>query len=110
MEYAMLVRRAQSADLNQLAILFDEYRQFYGTSSNPELSYQFLKQRFVDGQSVIFINTKDYTFSGFIIRNLGFSSLTCATYYILDDVYNTPVFRRQGAAKQLIYTAFLFAK
>ncbi len=88
----MLVRRAQSADLNQLAVLFDEYRQFYGTSSNPELSYQFLKQRFEDGQTVIFINTKDDTFTGFIILYLGFSSVACSTYYILDDVYITPVF------------------
>jgi len=110
MEHAMLVRRAQSADLNQLAVLFDEYRQFYGTSSNPELSYQFLKQRFEDGQTVIFINTKDDTFTGFIILYLGFSSVACSTYYILDDVYITPVFRRQGAAKQLIDTAILFAK
>ena len=75
----MLVRRAQSADLNQLAVLFDEYRQFYGTSSNPELSYQFLKQRFEDGQTVIFINTKDDTFTGFIILYLGFSSVACST-------------------------------
>lgn len=41
---------------------------------------------------------------------LGFSSVACSTYYILDDVYVTPPFRRQGSAKQLIDTAILFAK
>ena len=41
---------------------------------------------------------------------LGFSSVACSTYYILDDVYVTPMFRRQGSAKQLIDTAILFAK
>ncbi|ECE6726710.1 GNAT family N-acetyltransferase, partial [Salmonella enterica subsp. enterica] len=30
----MIVRRATLEDLNQLAVLFDEYRQFYGASSN----------------------------------------------------------------------------
>src|SRR5690606_42083190 len=56
------------------------------------------------------INTKDDTFTGFIILYLGFSSVACSTYYILDDVYITPIFRRQGAARQLIDTAILFAK
>ena len=106
----MLVRRAQVEDLQQLSVLFDEYRQFYGASSNQELSYQFLKQRFEDQQTVIFINTKDDIFTGFILLYLRFSSVACSKFYVLDDVYITPVFRRQGAAKQLIDTAILFAK
>ncbi|HJF27926.1 GNAT family N-acetyltransferase [Acinetobacter bohemicus] len=106
----MIVRRAQSEDLHNLAVLFDEYRQFYGASSNFDLSHQFLKQRFEDGQTVIFINTKDEALIGFIVLYLGFSSVACSTYYILDDVYISPAYRRQGAAKQLIDTAVLFAK
>ncbi|KGT47084.1 MULTISPECIES: GNAT family N-acetyltransferase [Acinetobacter] len=106
----MLVRRAQVEDLQQLSVLFDEYRQFYGASSNQELSYQFLKQRFEDQQTVIFINTKDDIFTGFILLYLRFSSVACSTYYVLDDVYISPPYRRYGAAKQLIDTAILFAK
>ena len=106
----MIVRRAQSEDLHNLAVLFDEYRQFYGASSNFDLSHQLLKQRFEDGQTVIFINTKDEALIGFIVLYLGFSSVACSTYYILDDVYISPAYRRQGAAKQLIDTAVLFAK
>ncbi|MFV5193009.1 GNAT family N-acetyltransferase, partial [Acinetobacter courvalinii] len=30
----MIVKRATKEDLHQLAVLFDEYRQFYGASSN----------------------------------------------------------------------------
>ena len=37
----MIVRRATVADLEQLAVLFDEYRQFYGASSNLEESHHF---------------------------------------------------------------------
>lgn len=105
----MIVKRATFEDLPQLAVLFDEYRQFYGSSSNLELSYQFLKQRFENQQSVIFIHVKDDIFTGFILLYLGFSTVACSTYYILDDVYVTPTYRRQGAAKQLIDTAILFA-
>lgn len=106
----MIVRRATFEDLNQLAILFDEYRQFYGSSPNIKESFYFLNQRFKNKQSVIFIHAKDDVITGFIVLYLGFSSLTCSSYYILDDVYVTPIYRRQGSAKQLIDTAILFAR
>lgn len=69
-----------------------------------------MKQRFEDGQTVIFINTKDEIFTGFILLYLRFSSVACSTYYVLDDVYISPPYRRHGAAKQLIDTAILFAR
>lgn len=106
----MIVRRAKLEDLNQLSILFDEYRQFYGASSDLKLSFEFLKQRFSNHESVIFIHIKNDVITGFVLLYLGFSSLSCSTYYILDDVYVTPVYRRQGSAKQLIDTAILFAR
>ncbi|ATO20215.1 GNAT family N-acetyltransferase [Acinetobacter sp. LoGeW2-3] len=106
----MLVRRAQVEDLQKLSVLFDEYRQFYGASSNQELSYQFLKQRFEDQQTVIFINTKDDIVTGFILLYLRFSSVACSSFYVLDDVYISPPYRRHGAARQLIDTAILFAR
>ena len=110
MECQMIVRRATLEDLHPLAVLFDEYRQFYGASSNLNLSYQFLKQRFQNEESVIFIHVKDDVLTGFILLYMGFSSVACSTYYILDDVYVTPTYRRQGSAKQLIDTAILFAR
>ena len=106
----MIVRRATSEDLDKLAVLFDEYRQFYGASSNIRESQQFLQQRFLNQQSVIFIHVKDDVITGFVVLYLGFSSLACSSYYILDDVYVAPVYRRQGSAKQLIDTAILFAR
>ncbi|AYO54087.1 MULTISPECIES: GNAT family N-acetyltransferase [Acinetobacter] len=106
----MIVRRATKEDLNQLAILFDEYRQFYGASSNIKQSLSFLTQRFENKESVIFIHVKDDVFTGFVLLYLGFSSVACSKYYILDDVYVTPSYRRQGSAKQLIDTAILFAR
>ena len=106
----MIVRRATLEDLEKLAVLFDEYRQFYGASSNIKQSYQFLKHRFDNKESVIFIHVKDNVFTGFVLLYLAFSSVACETYYILDDVYVTPSYRKQGSAKQLIDTAILFAR
>ncbi|MDQ9011328.1 GNAT family N-acetyltransferase [Acinetobacter gerneri] len=106
----MIVRRATQADLNQLAVLFDEYRQFYGASSNIDQSLKFLIQRFENQESVFFVHVKDDVFTGFVLLYKGFNSVACSSYYILDDVYVTPIFRRQGSAKQLIDTAILFAR
>ncbi len=106
----MIVRKASKEDLDQLAVLFDEYRQFYGASSNLQQSHEFLRQRFENQESIIFIHIKDDVFTGFVLLYLGFSSVACSTYYILDDVYVTPMFRRQGSARQLIDTAILFAR
>ena len=106
----MIVRKASKEDLDQLAVLFDEYRQFYGASSNLQQSHEFLRQRFENQESIIFIHIKDDVFTGFVLLYLGFSSVACSTYYILDDVYVSPMFRRQGSARQLIDTAILFAR
>lgn len=106
----MIVRRATAQDLEQLAVLFDEYRQFYGASSNLPQSLKFLHQRLSNQQSVIFIHVKDDVITGFVILYSGFNSVACSSYYILDDVYVSPRFRRQGSAKQLIDTAILFAR
>lgn len=106
----MIVRRATQSDLADLAVLFDEYRQFYGASTALEQSHAFLQQRFHNRESVIFIHLKDDTITGFVVLYLGFSSVSCASYYILDDVYVSPNYRRQGAARQLIDTAMLFAQ
>ena len=106
----MIVRRATLEDLEKLVVLFDEYRQFYGASSNLALSQKFLKLRLENEQSVIFIHVKDDVITGFVLLYLGFSSVACSRYYLLDDVYVRPAFRRQGSAKQLIDTAILFAR
>ena len=72
----MIVRRATLEDLHPLAVLFDEYRQFYGASSNLKLSYQFLKQRFQNEESVIFIHVKDETVDNVLRTVLNGTGLT----------------------------------
>lgn len=105
----MIVRRATLEDLSALAVLFDEYRQFYGESSNLQQSSNFLEQRFKNAESIIFVNLKGEVLTGFVLLYRGFSSIQCRNYFVLDDVYVSPQFRRQGAARQLIDTAILFA-
>jgi ribosomal protein S18 acetylase RimI-like enzyme len=105
----MIVRRATLEDLPTLSGLFDEYRQSYGERPNLQQSADFLEQRFKNAESIIFVNVMGEVLTGFILLYRGFSSIRCRSYYVLDDVYVSPAFRRQGAARQLIDTAILFA-
>lgn len=106
----MIVRRATEQDLPLLSQLFDEYRQFYGSSSNLQQTSEFLLKRFKNQESVIFIALKNDIITGFVVLYQGFSTAECAQYYILDDTYVSPDFRRQGTAHQLIDTAILFSR
>lgn len=106
----MIVRQATIQDLTLLAPLFDEYRQGYGSSSNLKQTSDFLKKRFDNQQTTIFIGLKDNIITSFVVLYLGFSTAECAHYYILDDTYVSPNFRRQGMAHQLIDTAILYAR
>jgi hypothetical protein len=75
---AITVRQAVLADLDGLVELFDEYRQFYGRSSNVEAARNFLLDRFNHGESIIFLAednarsmgfTQDEEFCVFIARS-----------------------------------------
>ena len=95
----MIVKRATKEDLHQLAVLFDEYRQFYGTSSNIEQSYQFLnivsKIKIVSFSFTLKMMCHGLWFTVFVFH------LFPETYYILDDVYVTPSLSKTRISKAI---------
>jgi ribosomal protein S18 acetylase RimI-like enzyme len=109
-EYYMIVRRATLDDLNTLAVLFDEYRQIYTATSNLKRTTNFLQQRLENAETIIFVHIKNDELTGFVVLYHGFSTVKCSRNYVLDDVYIRPMYRRQGAARQLIDTAILFSQ
>ena len=49
------IRRASGADLRTVAELFDGYRQFYGQPADYPLAEAFLRERFTNNDSVVFL-------------------------------------------------------
>ena len=49
------VRQATIDDLAGIAVLFDQYRIFYGQATDLESAYAFLFERFEHNESVIFV-------------------------------------------------------
>ena len=101
----LVIRQATVSDLDSLVPLFDGYRQFYRQASEPDRIRKFLKDRFENNQSVIFMAVKDGTAIGFTQLYPSFSSGALARIFILNDLFVDPGARLVGAASALLQAA-----
>lgn len=107
---AITIRQAVLSDIDALASLFDNYRQFYGRASDVGAAREFLTARFNRGESVVFIAHEDNTPVGFVQLYPGFSSVSLARTFVLNDLFVRERWRRSGIASQLMAAAVEFAK
>lgn len=96
-----LVRQNQLAEL---AVLFNQYRIFYGQNSDLKAAKQFLEERFQRQDSVIFVAELDGRLIGFAQLYPSFSSVSLKRIWILNDLFVAESARRRGAAKRLMMT------
>jgi GNAT superfamily N-acetyltransferase len=105
------VREATVFDLDLLVPLFDEYRQFYGKESDPDLARRFLLERFQYSQSIVFLaEGQDGLAIGFTQLFPSFSSASAARIFILNDLFVRPEFRRMKAGSLLLAAAARFGR
>ena len=103
------VRQATLLDLEQLAPLFDRYRQFYGRASDIAAAREFLLARFTNKESTLLIAHEDEKPVGFTQLYPSFSSVSLARIFILNDLFVSEQARRNGVASALMSTAVKFA-
>ncbi|MEO8022808.1 GNAT family N-acetyltransferase [Polaromonas sp.] len=101
----MFVRRATPLDLEAIVPLFDDYRQFNGKSSDPVQARTFLSDRLRLGESVIFVAESELTILGFVQLFPGFSSVSLARTFVVNDLFVSPSHRRKGIASSLLQAA-----
>ena len=106
---SFLVRQAVFDDLENVAPLFDAYRQFYDKASDLEGVQQFLRERFNHGESVIFLAYDGKTPVGFTQLYPSFSSVSMARSFILNDLFVAADYRRRGVASRLLGAATGYA-
>jgi ribosomal protein S18 acetylase RimI-like enzyme len=110
-EQNILVRRASLADLEQIAPLFDAYRQFYGQPHDLFLARKFLRERLEQDQSVIFLAIgSDLSPVGFTQLYPSFSSASAQPIFILNDLFVDPGARRSGVGRALLQAAADFGR
>ena len=103
------IRRAALDDLDQLAPLFDDYRQFYGQPADLPRARDFLRDRLQRDESAILIAGQDGSVVGFTQLYPMFSSVRMARVWILNDLYVAEQARRSGVARGLLEGAARFA-
>lgn len=96
------VRQAARSELDELAALFDRYRQFQGQKSDPAAARSFLRERFDHGESIVFVAHDGGTPVGFAQLYPSFSSVSLSRIFVLNDLFVHESARRRGVACRLL--------
>lgn len=106
----MIIRQATINDLDQLSILFAQYREFYKQSFEPDACRIFLEERFNKEESVIFIALDKNIYTGFTQLYPCFSSVGLKKIWILNDLFVSAEHRQKGIARALINHVIEYSK
>lgn len=96
--------------LEQLAPLFDAYRVFYAQASDLASAREFLRQRLLLRETVLFMALENETSLGFTQLFPSFTSVGMQRLWILNDLYIIPEARGQRIGERLIERALAHAK
>ena len=96
------IRKATTANVDELAALFNEYRVFYKKEFDFEKAKLFLYERLMKNESEIFISFRGTIMTGFIQLYPLFSSIRMKNLWVLNDLYVHEKFRGQGFSIALI--------
>jgi putative acetyltransferase len=107
---AVSVWRATASDVDEVAPLFDAYRQFYGRAADPALARSFLHERIGRRESTLLLaRDGEGLVQGFAQLYPGFSSVRASRQYLLNDLFVLPGGRRRGVGRLLLEQAVRFA-
>jgi GNAT superfamily N-acetyltransferase len=110
MNATITVRLAAASDLDQLADLFDQYRQFYQCSPDVGAARAWLAENIETGRSTIFAADNGSELLGFTQLYPALCSVDLVDYFVLYDLFVVGAARRQGIARALMNAASDWAK
>ena len=102
------IKRAALEDVAAIAPLFDAYRMFYKQSSDIGAAAQFLNDRIILDESVIYFAETDGGVTGFCQLYPIFSSVSLKRAWLLNDLFVEPSARGKGVATALLQAAKAF--
>ena len=104
------IRLAEARDLDQLAELFDQYRQFYECPPDLGAAKNWLAENLERGRSTLFAADNGSQLLGFTQLYPALCSVDLVDYFVLYDLYVIEAARRQGNARALMNAASDWAK
>ncbi|HKO80698.1 MAG TPA: GNAT family N-acetyltransferase [Chitinophagaceae bacterium] len=106
----MTIRQATINDLEQLSILFAQYRVFYEQPYEPAAAKQFLEERIIREESIVFIALENERQLGFTQLYPSFSSVGMKKIWILNDLFVSADNRQKGIARSLVNHVIEYSK
>lgn len=100
-----MITDALPKDVDDLAKLFDAYRQFYHCSADLRAAQDYVKERIAQGLTRFFVSRDSMEMNGFIHLLPSFDTLAMKQSWILEDAYVAPSFRCSGVGTALIQYA-----
>ena len=111
---SLQVRQATDDDVDLIAPLFDDYRQFYNQQSDLDGARAFIRARLQRWESVILLATSTDAIEaralGFVQLYPSFSSVSMRRLWILNDLFVAEGARRRGVARELLSATHRFAR
>ena len=102
---------ANETHQDELARLFNLYRIFYEQEDNYESAYEFIKQRIINQESIVFLSCKSTNnFNGFVQLYPSFCSVSGIPILILYDLYVDKDQRGLSIGRKLMDRAKVYAK
>ncbi|RLA19824.1 MAG: GNAT family N-acetyltransferase [Gammaproteobacteria bacterium] len=98
-------------DIDQIAPLFDCYRQFYKQPEDLELAKSYITERLKTGTAIIFLARDEHNNAlGFTQLYKSYCSIDVKPIWILYDLFVVSSARKKGVGKALMDRALLLAK
>lgn len=101
----MTIIQAHIEHLEDIVPLFNSYRIFYKQDSDLISAKQFLKERILNNESIIYIAYLEKEAVGFTQLYPLFSSVSMKSMYLLNDLYVKSNYRGKGIGEALINKA-----
>lgn len=100
---------ATEADIEDVAVLFDQYRSFYGKAPTPD-ARAFLAERVRSGQSLVLVARDRHTVLGFVQVYRAFSSIHLTHDWVLNDLFVDGAARGRRVGGGLVDTVVAAAR
>ena len=104
------IHNVTASDIDEVAVLFDAYRVFYGKTSDIITAKNFLSDRIASEESNIILAKINDKCVGFVQLYPFFSSVNASRLLVLNDLFVDPNHRRMGVAKELMESATILAR
>jgi len=90
--------------------LFNAYREFYGQSSDLQQAEQFIQERVMGAESIIFLAYLEEEPVGFAQLFPVFSSVAMKRAFLLNDLFVANQARKQGVAQALMEQCYIYCQ